>query len=49
VPLATLWRVLQIIKAGNQVGADIADGGFQFTHPAMPLCQWRDICGYRLK
>jgi hypothetical protein len=49
VPLATLWRLLQITKSGSQVVANIGDGGLQLARPAMPLSLRDDICGYRLK
>jgi hypothetical protein len=49
VPLATSCRLLQITKGGSQVVANVGDGDFQLAHPAMPVCQWRDICAYRLK
>jgi hypothetical protein len=38
-----LLRV-QLTKSGNRVVANVGDGDFQFARPAMPLCQWRDIC-----
>jgi hypothetical protein len=37
VPLAALWRLLQITKSGSQVVANIGDGGLQLARPAMPL------------
>jgi hypothetical protein len=49
MPLATLNRLLQITKSGNQVVANVGDGGFRLARLAMPMCQWRDICAYRLK
>ena len=49
MPLATLWRLIQITKSGSQVVANVSDRGLQLARAAMPLCQWRDICGYRLK
>jgi hypothetical protein len=48
VPLATLSSLLQVTKSGNQVVANVGDGGFQFALAAMPVCQWRYICSYRL-
>jgi hypothetical protein len=46
--MATLCRLLQITKGGNQVVANVGDGDFQLAHP-MPVCQRRDIGAYRLK
>ena len=49
MPLATLWRLLQITKSGNRIVVNVGNGGLQFVRPAMPLSLRDDICGYRLK